>query len=213
MDDVERLAAAAARGSAHALAQLYDTYSPQVYRLIYRQLQDQAAADDVHQEVWCRVARKIGSYKREGAGFPAWLYRITHHLIRDHWRALRRRREQLTADMLALYLPAPGDTPEDLAQRTEIAEKLAAALRRLPARQCEAVTLRYWVGMTIAETAAVMGRSEGAVKQLVYRGIAKLNRALGPEASLLLEGRGRDLRRLRTVNTQPASPTPGTIAR
>jgi RNA polymerase sigma-70 factor (ECF subfamily) len=157
-----------------------------VWRLAFYRLGEHAASDDVTSEVWIRVVRGIGSYRTSGAGFPAWLYRITTRQIADHWRAVGRRRERLTADMIALADAVPGDGPDDIARRTE-----EAAVNRLPDTQRDVVTLRFFVGLTVAECAAVLGKSEGAVKQLQLRAVRALRVAM-PSAE-------RDVTATRTV--------------
>jgi RNA polymerase sigma-70 factor (ECF subfamily) len=176
--DVETLAVAASLGDSEALAELYRLHTDRVWRLAFYRLGEHAASDDVTSEVWMRVVRGIGSYRPSGAGFPAWLYRITTRQIADHWRAVGRRRERLTADMIALADAVPGDGPDDIARRTEEARELADAVNRLPDTQREVVTLRFFVGLTVPECAAVLGKSEGAVKQLQLRAVRALRVAM-----------------------------------
>jgi RNA polymerase sigma-70 factor (ECF subfamily) len=178
--DVEQLAAAAAAGSLDALGLLYERYADLSYRFIVVRVQEQAHAEDITSELWMKVARAIGGYQKAGKGFPAWLLTIASRLIIDHFRKPARKRETPTADMLALDTAALGDGPEEAALRSETAATVARALEKLPARQRECLVLRFFVGLSIAETAQAMSRTEGSVKVLQHRSLRKLATVLPP---------------------------------
>ncbi|MEQ7008413.1 RNA polymerase sigma factor [Actinopolymorpha sp. B17G11] len=195
-DAIEQLAAEAAEGSGEALGHLYDIHADKVFRLAFSKTGDHAAADDIAGDVWLRVTRNIASYERIGAGFSAWLCRIASRIIADHWRRTSRRRENLTGDMMALGQVAPGDGPEEAARRAEVARDAANLLRHLPDRQREVLVLRFWVGLSVAETAAYLSKSPGAVKQLAFRGLRTLREVLDDEVD-----RSGDRTRVRDVKT------------
>lgn len=202
---VEELAQAAANGSVDALGELYDRYADTVYRIAYARVGDATEAEDITSDVWLRVHASISSYVTTGAGFPAWLGRIARHRVVDHWRRTGRRREQLTGDMLAMSLVAPGDSPEDAADRAELARVVAAAVETLPLSQREVLLLRFWADMSIAEAAETLGKSAGAVKQLSYRGLRTLSGQLPNGGELRDRNANRDVK---TTSRVPGLRTP-----
>lgn len=203
--EVEELAAAAAAGSLDALGLLYERYADLSYRFIVVRVQDQALAEDIASELWMKVARAIGGYQTAGKGFPAWLLTIASRLIIDHFRKPVRKRETPTADMLALDTAAAGDGPEEAALRSETAAAVAAALEKLPARQRECLVLRFFVGLSIAETAQAMSRTEGSVKVLQHRSLRKLATVLPPGVGGANRTKDRDVPSVRRTSQLPGA--------
>jgi RNA polymerase sigma-70 factor (ECF subfamily) len=179
--EIEELAVEAAAGSIDALGELYERCADLSYRFVAVRVQDQASAEDIASELWMRVARHIRGYNSTGSGFTAWLLTIASRLIADHFRKPHRRRETPTGDMLALDAVTHVDGPEEAAIRSDTAATVALALERLPARQRECLTLRFFVGLSVAETAATMGRTVGSVKVLQHRALKRLASALPPQ--------------------------------
>ncbi|MBM7784827.1 RNA polymerase sigma factor [Tenggerimyces flavus] len=203
--EVEELAAAAAAGSLDALGLLYERYADLSYRFIVVRVQDQALAEDIASELWMKVARAIGAYQTAGKGFPAWLLTIASRLIIDHFRKPVRKREMPTADMLALDTAAVGDSPEEAALRSETAAAVAGALEKLPARQRECLVLRFFVGLSIAETAQAMNRTEGSVKVLQHRSLRKLATVLPPGVGGANRTKDRDVPSVRRTSQLPGA--------
>lgn len=172
---VEELASlAAAHPAGPHLGELYEHYADKVFRFIYLRVGDHASAEDLHSEVWEKVARAIGTYTSHGDGsFPAWLFTIARRHVVSHWRK-RRGREVVTANMLALDVPSSERGPDDAAEHRELAQTLADSLKKIGRQQRECVVLRFFHGLTIAETARVMGKSEGAVKIMQHRALKAL---------------------------------------
>lgn len=181
--DTERLASAAAEGSLDALGQLYERYVDLTYRFIAVRVGDQATAEDVTSELWMRVSRVIRGYRTIGSGFSAWLLTLASRLVADHYRKPVIKRETPTADMLALDPVSAGESPEDAAIRSDAAAMVVRALQHLSTRQRECVTLRFFVGLSVAETAEAMGRGEGSVKVLQHRALRKLATVLNGATS------------------------------
>lgn len=181
--DTERLAQAAAGGSEEALAELYERYVDLSFRFVGVRVGDRATAEDITSELWIRVAQTIDRYTTVGGGFPAWLLTIATRLIADHYRRPAIRRESPTADMLALDSAALVDGPEAAVLSADRARLIARAVEQLSPRQRECVTLRFFVGLSIAETAAAMKRTHGSVKVLQHRALRKLGAVLAREGA------------------------------
>lgn len=181
--DTERLALAAAEGSEQALGALYERYVDLSFRFVSVRVADRATAEDVTSDLWIRIAQTIGKYTTVGGGFPAWLLTIASRLVADHYRRPVVRRESPTADMLALDSTSLSESPEESVVRSDRARAIARAVEQLSPRQRECVTLRFFVGLSIAETAAAMSRTHGSVKVLQHRALKKLGSVLARDHS------------------------------
>jgi RNA polymerase sigma-70 factor (ECF subfamily) len=166
----------ARNGDAEAFGLLYDHYHTAVYRFVYYRVGSTSVAEDLVSETFFRALRSMGSFRWQGKDFGAWLMTIARNLTADHFKAGRTRLELSTEDMSAH--DAPTDGPENAVLASLTNRALLEALRRLPAEQQECLTMRFLQGMTIAETAKVLDRSEGAVKQLQLRGVRNLAKLL-----------------------------------
>jgi RNA polymerase sigma-70 factor (ECF subfamily) len=159
-------------GDTEAFGLLYDHYHTGVYRFLYYRLGSVALAEDLTSETFFRALRSMSSFKWQGKDFGAWLMTIARNLTADHYKAGRTRLEYATEDMGAHDSATEGPESSVLASLTN--EALLKALRELPAEQQECLIMRFLQGLSIAETAAVLGRSDGAVKQLQLRGVRNL---------------------------------------
>ncbi len=157
-------------GDAEAAASLYRLYADPLYRYFVYQTRDPDLAADLTSEVFLRMLENIGRYNHRGIPFRAWLFKIAQNLVIDHYR------EQ------AKLAPRKADLPEAGAEDPEPADvdrdRLVAALNRLTAEQRQVVLLRFVEDLEIKEVAAILGKTEGAVKALQHRAIAALRRLL-----------------------------------
>jgi RNA polymerase sigma-70 factor (ECF subfamily) len=160
-----------------AFGVLYDRYCGRIYHFVYRRLGDVSAAEDVTAEVFFKALKAINSYRSAIAPFPAWLHRIAANAVVDH---LRRQRPTVSLD----GAPATLDTPdpavpvdEQAIDRMEAA-RVWRAVDALPEAQRTAVVLRHGGDLPIADIAARMSRTEGAVKLLLNRGLATVREQL-----------------------------------
>jgi len=159
-------------GDPDAFGSLFDHYHPQVYRFLYYRVSNQAIAEDLMSETFFRALRSMASFQWQGKDFGAWLTTIARNLVADHYKSGRTRLE-LATDDLSRHAPAE-DGPEDEVITGLTNEALHEALQQLPDEQQECLVLRFLSGRSIAETAASLGRSEGAVKQLQLRAVRNL---------------------------------------
>lgn len=154
---------------------LAEAYAPSVYRLAYARTGNAADAEDVMQEVFLTLLDKGPERFEDPDHAKAWLLRVTAQRAADHFRALRRRREAPLDE--AENVPAPA--------ADEPGETLSAVLA-LPPQLRMTVHLHYYEGLSVAETAKVLGVGEGAVKTRLFRARAKLREYLtqGGEANV-----------------------------
>jgi RNA polymerase sigma-70 factor (ECF subfamily) len=163
-------------GDGDAFAQLYDNYFDTVYRYIYYRVGGRAVAEDLTSETFLRALRRIGTFTWQGRDFGAWLVTIARNLVADHFKSSRFRLEVTTGEMLdANEVEA---SPEDCVLESLSNAALLDAVHKLNPQQQECVTLRFLQGLSVAETAQIMGKNEGAIKTLQYRAVRTLARLL-----------------------------------
>jgi RNA polymerase sigma-70 factor, ECF subfamily len=162
----------AQQGDGEAFGQIYDAYVGQVYRYLYYRVGSQPLAEDLTSETFLRALRRIDSFTWQGRDICAWFITIARNLVTDHYKSSRFRLEVSTADMLDADRADDGIEQEVLDNLDN--QALLAAVRQLKPEQQECVVLRFLQGLSVAETAAVMGRSDGAIKQLQLRAVRAL---------------------------------------
>jgi RNA polymerase sigma-70 factor (ECF subfamily) len=176
-DEAERtrliaLVELARQGDSEAFGMLYDHYQSSVYRFLFYRTRSSTLAEDLTSETFFRALRSMNNFRWQGKDFGAWLMTIARNLATDHFKAGRTRLE-LTTEDLGLHDDAT-DGPESTVLAGLTNEILLRALTERPAEQRDCLVMRFLQGMSIAETAAVRGRSDGAVKQLQLRGVRNL---------------------------------------
>lgn len=176
MELVERAQA----GETEAFGRLYDHYCDTVYRYIYYRVGAKATAEDLTSETFLRALRRIGTFTWQGRDFGAWLVTIARNLVADHFKSSRFRLEVVTGEMLDAN--EVERSPEDSVLESLSNASLLQAVQKLNPQQQECVTLRFLQGLSVAETARVMGKNEGAIKTLQYRAVRTLARLLPEEA-------------------------------
>ena len=159
-------------GDADAFGLLYDHYQSSVYRFLFYRTRSVQLAEDLTSETFFRALRSMNNFRWQGKDFGAWLMTIARNLATDHFKAGRTRLELTTEDMSAHDDATEGPEATVLAGLTN--EILLGALKSLPDEQRDCLIMRFLQGMSIAETAAVLGRSDGAIKQLQLRGVRNL---------------------------------------
>jgi RNA polymerase sigma-70 factor (ECF subfamily) len=135
-------------------------------------------AEDLTSETFLRALRRIGTFTWQGRDVGAWFVTIARNLIADHYKSGRYRLELTTDDVTE-----SGSAPVQAGPEGEVLEAmqnkvLLEAVKQLNAEQQECIVLRFLQGMSVAETAQVMGKNDGAIKALQYRAIRTLGRLL-----------------------------------
>jgi len=174
-----RLVGLAQEGDGEAFGQLYDRYVDTVFRFIYFRVNDRALAEDFTSETFLRALRRIGTISYQGRDIGAWFITIARNIVLDHLKSARHRLETTTADTIE---------GREQAQSTEAAvldtlqsERLMEAVQQLGDEQRECVMLRFVHGMSVSETAQIMGKNDGAIKALQHRAVRKLADLVGSE--------------------------------
>jgi RNA polymerase sigma-70 factor (ECF subfamily) len=174
---VERQVVDAARaGDESALSELYSLYFPRVYRYILARTGNQYDAEDLTEEVFMRVLDAIDRFQWREAPFSAWLFRIAHNAV------VSQRRKQSTrgrSAQLSDGMSVDTQGPEDVVENQLVLNEVMGAAQKLPDAQRQVIWLRFSAGLSVAETARVMGKGEGNVKVIQHKAIVKLREMLG----------------------------------
>ncbi|WP_184958651.1 sigma-70 family RNA polymerase sigma factor [Nonomuraea endophytica] len=176
-DDVRTLVLRAKTGDTEAFGTLYDRYVDLVYRYIYFRVGSHPLAEDLTSETFLRALRRVADFTWQGRDFGAWLVTIARNLVTDHFKSGRYRLEITTGEVLDVPLDG-AYIPENAVVTAIINDRVLRAVRDLNPEQQECVVLRFLHGLSLAETALIMGKKSGAIKALQFRAIRALARAL-----------------------------------
>jgi RNA polymerase sigma-70 factor (ECF subfamily) len=174
-----------ARADRQAFGEIYDLYAARVHAFCRAHSACREEAEDMTAQTFERALLAIQRYEHRGRPFSSWLLRIAGNLVVDRYR--RRGGVRLTylgTDPIPeqLHGHMEGELPARLVEQWEEAGELLAQVALLPLDQQRAITLRYWEDRSVPDVAARMGRSEGAVRQLLHRAVKSLRLSLESEA-------------------------------
>ena len=171
----ERLLVDAAQQDPKKFSVLYEQNFERVYAYVVRRVRDRDAAEDLTAEVFHKALASLPRFRWTGAPFAAWLFRIASNTIAD--RAKRAARESDISDLHDV-----GETSQIDLEEVEQSALLFRLVRELPADQRRVILMRFAEEKSIREVASTMERSEGAVKQLQFRGLESLRAQLGAKS-------------------------------
>ena len=166
-----------------ALGQLYDHYAPKIYDYFYRRVGQVDLAEDLTGELFMRLLLAVQNGQIWNQSFRAWLYRVAHNLVVDHYRS----RPPLTEELEEADGVAAGGGLDEMVERKLANDRLFQGIQQLTPEQQEVLVLRYGEGLTAREVGEIIGKSTGAVEALQRRGLAGLRRIMGRGAG---DGKG-----------------------
>jgi RNA polymerase sigma-70 factor (ECF subfamily) len=173
-DAAERRLIEAAQRDPACFAQLYENNFERIYAFIARRVQDRDQAQDLTADVFHSALKNLSRFEWRGVPFVAWLFRIAAHEITDRGKRVAR----LEAIKLREFPKQDPLTAADL-DEVEQRARLFKLVEKLPADQRRVITMRFAQEKSIAEIAKDIGRSEGAIKQLQFRGLQSLRTMVG----------------------------------
>jgi RNA polymerase sigma-70 factor (TIGR02952 family) len=173
-DELRDVVLRARAGESDAFAVLYDRYVDLIYRFVYYRVGTHALAEDLTSETFLRALRRMSRFTWQGKDFGAWLVTIARNLVLDHFKSGRYRLEVCTAELADTDRWEEG--PEGAVLDSFTYRALFRAVRELGSEQQECVVLRFLHGLSVAETAEIMGKNTGAIKALQYRATRSLAR-------------------------------------
>jgi RNA polymerase sigma-70 factor (ECF subfamily) len=157
-----------------ALSALYERYYQGIYRYVYYRVSDSALAEDLTGDIFLKMLHGIQSYSIQGVPFSAWLYRIARNRVIDHMRRMPAKAE-LTLEEARIETIASGESViENALQRDE----LLKAVQILTEEQRQVIILKFINDLDNATIAAIMRKTEGAVKSLQHRALDTLRHHL-----------------------------------
>ena len=165
----ERTLIEAAQHDPGRFAELYEHNFDRVYAYIVVRIYDRLEAQDLTAHVFQQALANIAKFKWRGAPFIAWLYRIAANAIAD--QARKKSRESAETELT-------NTTVDPDLEQVERSARLFRAVEALPEDQRKVILLRFGEEKSIREIAADLNRSEGAVKQLQFRGLENLRARL-----------------------------------
>ncbi|MCB0217929.1 MAG: sigma-70 family RNA polymerase sigma factor [Chloroflexi bacterium] len=158
-----------------AHAEIFDAHYPAIFRYLRLRLPDAELAEDLGAEVFTRLLEAMRDGRGPRESLRGWLYGVAANCVADHHR------RQGLAQRSEHAVPAPSAAPDPARQAEGRLrdETLDQALRQLSEEQQHVIALRFGSEMRIREVAEAMGKSEGAVKQLQARAVARLANLVG----------------------------------
>ena len=178
----DELVRAAQGGDVAAFGQLYERYFEKVYSYLSFKVGNATEAEDLAEQVFLKAMESLRGYKWTGVPFQAWLFRIAHNLLVDNLR----RRSKRVSEPLDEALP---DRRREADPEAHLAEKLTRqgllhAVERLTELQKQVIQLKFAGGLSNAEVAQIMGKTEGAVKALQHAALQALQRQFARGAAV-----------------------------
>jgi RNA polymerase sigma-70 factor (ECF subfamily) len=162
----------AREGSREAFGLLYERHRATIARYVAARIRDASDSEDLTEAIFESAWRAMGRYREQGVPFLAWLYRLAHNRVVDHYRALRP-----TVTLIPEVHESIEDTGAPLDLNIDSAD-LLKALHALTADQRDVIVLRFVQGMSGREVAQAMDKREDAIRALQFRALATLRRIL-----------------------------------
>ncbi|MFN3373115.1 MAG: ECF subfamily RNA polymerase sigma factor, BldN family [Chloroflexus sp.] len=175
LDDAELLRRAYAFDT-DALAAIHDAYYQPLYRYISFRVGDRHTCEDLVSEVFTRFLNALRQRKAPHSSLRGWLFGVAANVVSDHFRQSYRSPHVPLNEQIISYTPQPSD----LAEQAAMNEELRRAINNLTYDQQQVLALRFGQNLPIQEVARILGKTEGAIKQLQARAIAALARQMTP---------------------------------
>lgn len=180
--EIEELVGKAQKGNTEAFGDIYDTFFDVIYRYVYFKV-DERHAEDIVGTVFIKAWENLGRYKKT-TNFRAWLFRIAHNTVIDHYRTNRDDVEldENISDFRVLH------NPNILAEKKIISQFVRRAVSKLDDKYRQIIILKFINELSNSDAASIMKTSEANVRTLQFRALKKLRSII------------EDMER---VNTQP----------
>jgi len=168
--EVQKLVDKAINSDGDAFGRLYDMHIDRVYRHIYYRVGNTADTEDLAQQVFVKAWKAIRRYKKTASPFLAWLIKISHNLVVDFYRS-KKSEAYIDFDVVSTK---PETDPAHLVEVQFSQQEIRRAINKLHGDQQQVILMRFIEDFLYAEIAAALGKSEGAIRVILHRGLAKL---------------------------------------
>ena len=176
-------------GDVDKLATLFERNHKRLFNFFLRTTGSHPASEDLVQEVFMRILKYRHTF-RAGSEFAPWMYQMARNASADHFERDARQPIAVGSEHELPELPVGGRSAAEELERSESAERVRAALMRLPPEKREVLVLSRYELLRYEEIAGLLGCSVGAVKLRVHRALKDLRRLLAPESAAAAEPRG-----------------------
>ncbi len=172
-EDVRRLVERAQAGDRDALEELYLLHFDRIYSYLHMSVGNRHDAEDLTTQTFLRMLESIKRFRWQSAPFSAWLFRIAHNLAMDHFRASRRWQPEED-------VPEPAGAEADSAEAEALhsigRQSMIELIEGLSHEQQQVLMLKFVFNFANADVAAILGKTEGAVKSLQHRALVSLQK-------------------------------------
>ena len=177
-EHIRELVARGQQGDRDALEELYLIHFDRIYSYLHVSVGNRHDAEDLTTQTFLKMLEKIGTFKWQSAPFSAWLFRIAHNLAMDHFRARRRwQPEEEVPEPPGEEEPAA----ELVAMQTIGRESMLKLIEHLSPEQQQVLTLKFVFNLPNAEVAAILEKTEGAIKSLQHRALVSLQKQIAAQ--------------------------------
>jgi RNA polymerase sigma-70 factor (ECF subfamily) len=161
-----------------ALAEIHETYYAAIFRYVAFRVGDRDTAEDLTSEVFTRLLAALRDKHAPQNTLRGWLYGVAARVVSDHHRKTYRAPQ---VELDEALVSADHDL-EDIIERQLTHDRVKHAMQDLTEEQRHVLSLRFGADLPIQDVARILGKSEGAIKQLQARAVATLARKLSPQA-------------------------------
>lgn len=173
LDTEDRLLKLARQGNQAAIAEIYEKYFPSIYLFVRLHVDEIQAAEDIAGEVFFTLVDTVGGNNGPRQSLRGWLFQVARNEIYKQYGKNRK----MPMTTLEEWIATAEDVEIDFIRSVE-GERVRQVLRMLVAEQQEVLILRFSEGLSLEETADVMGKSVSAIKSLQFRATETLRRIL-----------------------------------
>lgn len=176
---VDSLVRKSQEGDSNAFSDLYDIYFSQIHKYVYYKVSDDYV-DDLVATVFIKTWTQIKKYQKSKYRFSAWLFRIAHNTVIDHYRTHKKHYEleEIVSDEKTM-------NPQDFAEQQLNGERVQRAVRSLDKKYQEVIILKFMNELSNTEVSKVLGTSESNIRTLQFRALKKLKSKLEEEEKLI----------------------------
>jgi len=171
-----------AHSTSETLSELFELYYDRIARYITSRVGNRDLAEDMASDVFVRAVESYDSYEQRGLPVQAWLFRIAHNFIIDHYRRAAKRQSVPIEEAAELF---GGDDPFAETDLNLSMQPVGEAMQQLNPGQQEVVSLRLIGGLSAEEAGSIMGGTPGAIRELQRTALKALRNILGPEITHL----------------------------
>ena len=178
-EHIRDLVARGQQGDREALEELFLIHFDRIYSYLHVSVGNRHDAEDLTTQTFLKMLEKIGSFRWQSAPFSAWLFRIAHNLAMDHFRSRRRWQPEEEVPEPPAHEAEPSAELE--AMRTIGRESMLKLIEDLSPEQQQVLTLKFVFNLPNAEVAAILDKTEGAIKSLQHRALVSLQKQIAQQ--------------------------------